>query len=871
MSGSRRTDGREPSAIVGWPDGADLVRLILDGSDRVIAGVSGPGGSGKSTLLERMADELRAGGVEVVHGLDPSARTAARPDRLVLLVDDAQHLALGELAVLNDVVAEPGPHVVIAYRPAPAAPLVDALEQSGRRPALVTLHPMSEADVRARAATLLGAGAPEVDIARVLEQTRGNPRLVDLVLTAVRDDAWDPGASGSVPDAVLAHVADECDALEPAAREYLLALAVGFGTAAPAFSLTSRFSHDGTRALMGVARSSGLAAPDGTVPTLIREAILRTAPADEAWSLRRELVDSLEAEGLPLGETAVVLARQGFRDARIAAALESRADAVLAADPRAAWRLYALAIDAGADEASTDARRAVAAWAGGDIRTAERLVDRMLARTEGADPCRAVGVAAALWARQGMLTRSADAYARLADDDCALGPLAVACLAAVGEIDRARSLRTGTREVPYPTSSHVAVDLTADGLLLAIEGEGDRALAALLRASSVLSESTELVPLPDAPAVFAAIVAMNAGELGIADDALASAITASQGGPVFRARLLLMRALVALRADRPVRAREHLDAAEGDAVRHPLGLRDELLAYAVRVGLARHQGEIPVLMRAWNAARPAIAAMQVDLTTLPVLGELAVAAARLGQTPLVETHLAAAWDLLGRVGHPAPWTTSLRWTEIEAALLRNDPDAVERHASLLDAASGDRNATRLANAGRTWAAALAGDVTVARVEQAVRDLVAVGYPWDAARLAGHAAGRAADHRDSLDLLALARSLHPEEPVPGPPGAGRGDGATGPERTGDGGPLSAREREVARLVLEGKTYVEIGQAIFISPRTAEHHIARMRRRLGASTRSDLLAKLRLALEEDGTDQPPDAEHPRIGTAGMGDIP
>ena len=113
---------------------------------------------------------------------------------------------------------------------------------------------------------------------------------------------------------------------------------------------------------------------------------------------------------------------------------------------------------------------------------------------------------------------------------------------------------------------------------------------------------------------------------------------------------------------------------------------------------------------------------------------------------------------------------------------------------------------------------------------------------------------------------LARSLPPEEPVPGPPGAGRGDGASGSERAGDG-PLSAREREVARLVLEGKTYAEIGQAIFISPRTAEHHIARMRRRLGASTRSDLLAKLRLALEEDGTDQPPDAEHPRIGTAGI----
>ena len=74
MNRSGGTDGPGPSAIVGWPDGADLVRLILDGSDRVIAGVTGPGGSGKSTLLERMADELRAAGVEVHHGLDEIGR-----------------------------------------------------------------------------------------------------------------------------------------------------------------------------------------------------------------------------------------------------------------------------------------------------------------------------------------------------------------------------------------------------------------------------------------------------------------------------------------------------------------------------------------------------------------------------------------------------------------------------------------------------------------------------------------------------------------------------------------------------------------------------------------------------------------------------
>jgi len=61
-------------------------------------------------------------------------------------------------------------------------------------------------------------------------------------------------------------------------------------------------------------------------------------------------------------------------------------------------------------------------------------------------------------------------------------------------------------------------------------------------------------------------------------------------------------------------------------------------------------------------------------------------------------------------------------------------------------------------------------------------------------------------------------------------------------------LSERELDVARLVLQGKTYAEIGETIFISPRTAEHHIAHIRRRLGATSRSDLIAKLRVVVDE-----------------------
>jgi DNA-binding CsgD family transcriptional regulator len=49
--------------------------------------------------------------------------------------------------------------------------------------------------------------------------------------------------------------------------------------------------------------------------------------------------------------------------------------------------------------------------------------------------------------------------------------------------------------------------------------------------------------------------------------------------------------------------------------------------------------------------------------------------------------------------------------------------------------------------------------------------------------------------------------------------------------------------VAELVVSGLTYRQIGDRLFISAKTVEHHMARMRQRLGATSRPDLLARLR----------------------------
>ena len=59
-----------------------------------------------------------------------------------------------------------------------------------------------------------------------------------------------------------------------------------------------------------------------------------------------------------------------------------------------------------------------------------------------------------------------------------------------------------------------------------------------------------------------------------------------------------------------------------------------------------------------------------------------------------------------------------------------------------------------------------------------------------------------------------------------------------------GTISDREREVAELVLDGLTYKQIGEQLFISAKTVEHHIARMRQRLGLGSRGELFARLRI---------------------------
>lgn len=69
----------------------------------------------------------------------------------------------------------------------------------------------------------------------------------------------------------------------------------------------------------------------------------------------------------------------------------------------------------------------------------------------------------------------------------------------------------------------------------------------------------------------------------------------------------------------------------------------------------------------------------------------------------------------------------------------------------------------------------------------------------------------------------------------------------PASDGDGtcrelGVLSERELTVAPHIVDGLTHGEIGAQPYISPETVEHHVAKIRRKLGASTRAEVLVAL-----------------------------
>ena len=63
---------------------------------------------------------------------------------------------------------------------------------------------------------------------------------------------------------------------------------------------------------------------------------------------------------------------------------------------------------------------------------------------------------------------------------------------------------------------------------------------------------------------------------------------------------------------------------------------------------------------------------------------------------------------------------------------------------------------------------------------------------------------------------------------------------GPGGRAADGELTAREREVAALIVEGLTNGQLAERLFISPKTAAVHVSNILTKLGLSSRAEIAA-------------------------------
>ena len=681
----RSPAGARPSgperALSGAPAAIRLFREVTefatDPTRPLRAVVCGPGGSGKSVLLGLLADALRGAGVTVVD----DAENAVDPDpNVVVLLDDVHELDEPTLGALRRGLARPTVRVIVAHRPlsgqvGPAA-LLRAVQVGGTT---VVLGPLGRAGVADRAALLLGGHPDPALVGHVFQQTRGLPRLVDRLLTGLRDGGPGPGADrpvsttsvGSadappeprpigVPGAVLRQIRADVDAHPVDLRRLVLSRALGAAVDPAVLAPVLDMPPDAAATLVDHGVAAGLLLDDGSLPPLVRLAVLGGGGVAHRAALHRRIAAVRLELGGDVSDLAHSLIGTGLHGREIAAVLERAADDALLRGRPGADDLYDAAVEAGTPAPELADRRAEAALLSGDLDAAMAAADQVLGNWSGAGTerlVRAVKVAAAVLAHRGLLARSAELHRWLAGRPGA-GPAvaAVPALIGTGALAEAEEIlgSAGAGDGGPPTALAGAEALLARGAHQAVVGAPTAALSDLARAAALAAPSGRSVLLADTPAALGAVVALHCGELDVAESVMERAIGSGLGGPVALPRHRLLQAWIAMQRGDTGQART-LAATVPDpsGTTGRLEPRDELMAAALEVALARRSGDLAALLASWGRAREAVVRHPVDLYSLLPLGELLVGAARLRQEEWVRPVPGRGAALLARLGEPA--------------------------------------------------------------------------------------------------------------------------------------------------------------------------------------------------------------------------
>jgi DNA-binding NarL/FixJ family response regulator len=496
----------------------------------------------------------------------------------------------------------------------------------------------------------------------------------------------------------------------------------------------------------------------------------------------------------------------------------------------------------GLPEVGPDVLRAERAWCEGEPLVAIDAVDRALASGGDVDG-RAAAVAAAVAAADGALLDAARRWRVLArtltGTRSALAAGRAGLTAALaGDVDAAaRDLAAAHACVPEPAPRGLIVLLDGvEATIGAVRGEIDgagRRLAGLA--------TTAVPPDPLASDRWDDLAAVVIAAGGDARSAQAMLGRPDRPDRPWYGRHRLLAGWLDLRTGRLTAARAALTAVGGA----PVLRRDAVLAAAVTAGLARRSGDERVIATTWHRVAPVIAGADIEILLLDAWGELATTAV---------TCSLADGDAIGEAMHAtvtragSPWwaVASEAWWNLERAITAHGPAhggerrvpgaaavVADAARTLTSLASDHPGVAMRAEAASTWGAVLTGGASAPAVARAATRLAAAGHHQEAAALCSTAAARAIDPMSAKALLGQARRVCAQ---------------AGARRRTVGDELSDREREIGALVIDGLTHKQIGAKLYISPKTVEQHVARLRQKLDASNRAALVAALRRRLDD-----------------------
>ncbi|CAN3126705.1 isoniazid response ATPase/transcriptional regulator IniR [Mycobacterium sp. smrl_JER01] len=806
--------------------------------------VAGGVGTGKSTVLAAVRSALRRAGRPVLS----RSRGPDDPADAAIVVDDSHLLDDTELARLTQLVTDPGATLVVATRPLAhrrsLRELLTALERE--RPAVV-LGPLAPVELSRIAAATLGVPASPELVRALMTATAGLPFLVRPALSAAAEGGTAVGQA--MAQAARFGLIERLRGYDERLLDTLVVSSLSFDLGPDDVGAALRLPSEQALASVDQARACGLVEP--SYPPLFQR-IVHDAVAQIVGAARHHeielavLASQLELSTLT-SDLALRLAEHGLRDQRLATALTELAEHTRDRPARTA-RLYRAAAEAGATTSTAQLADALALT--GDCTTAARLADELLTSSDPDERSAAVRIAASIALHDGAAAQAHALFGWLGPvPDAVLGAAATIAALAAGDAPAARSTVQAPPSGPPTSTARAAAGLT-EGLLMTLDRPYPTAVARL--SQSLGSDLGLAMTLPDTPTALVALTALHGGDAVRARSVVGRAVhTDGRHEPADAAFATLRHRLLqgwALMQDGHLQAAVAAVRPDDGQVAHR---RDALWAAALRTAVARRSGDSGAMQKHWYSAMEVLAEYSVDVFSMLPLGELWIAAARMRQVDRVRHALDEAFALLHRLGDPVLWAVPLHWAGVHAGILANSPDSVAPHGQALTAAAPQSSFARaLAAAGRTWLKVLADQVEVEEVAAAARALAQFGHTWDATRLAGQAALQTSDPRASQAMLQLARDLkHTStgDTVSDAPDGGNAPVAVTASARPTTARLSDREREVAELLLQGLPYRDIGAQLFISAKTVEHHVARIRRRLGAESRSELLSMLRALMD------------------------